>query len=384
MTTPRGQSEDSPDPLRDPDGGIVLTRREALAGMLLGWLLTGARGADAVSGYARRPACDRLRGKTVRWLVGYSPGGGYDAYSRLLEPVLERELEARIVVHNLPGAAGLVAARTLASSAPDGRTLGILDGPGLLLANRRGLAGAPDLETDLMPLARIARLHPMLVTSGDGGIKTIDGLIERARSGPLVAGITGTFSQNFVNCAVSAYLFGLEIRFVAGFPGSTEVMLALARGDVDYATADADSVREEVASGRLAPILHLSRLPPPSGSRLDGVPHLAGDAGVATRRPEIFALGGPHLREVAEGLVAFTSLGRLLVGPRGLDPGLAPCIKQALGRALDHPEFRASAARARRSLDTASAPEVEREVAQASAAVAALLPIVEDAARRIG
>ncbi len=366
----------------DPKVTPALTRREALVRILAGCGLIGLRRSSIASGTTHAPACEKIQGKTVRWLVGYSPGGGYDTYARLLEPVLERELGAKIVVHNLPGAAGIVAARTLANAAPDGQTLGILDGPGLLLAHRRQVQDVPDLEVDLALLARVARLHPLLVTAQRSGLDNIDQVLARARSRPLVAGISGIFSQNFVNCSVTSNLFGFEARFVAGFPGSREIMLALVRGDIDFAAADVESVGGDLESGKLLPILQIARAPFGFGGILNGVPHLAGGEGIVAQRPDLFAYAKPGLSEIAEGLVAFTSLGRLLVAPGGLSDELRVCLEEALSKSLASAEFRTSAERARRTLDTASAAEVEQELAAASAAVAVLLPIVEQAALR--
>lgn len=366
----------------DPRATSVVTRREALLRTFSACALIRLPHLGMASGISRGPACKDLRGATIRFLVGYSPGGGYDTYARLLEPVVERQLGAKIVVRNLPGAAGMVAARTLANATPDGRTLGILDGPGLLLAHRRRLQQAPDLEADLAPLARVARLHPLLVTSKRSGLHNVDQVLARARSGPLVAGITGTFSQNFVNCSVTAKLLGFEARFVAGFPGSREIMLALMRGDVDFAAADVESVRGHVESGQLSPILQIARAPYDLVELPNGVPHLAGSEGIVTRRPDLFLSGVPGLRESAEALVSFTSLGRLLVAPAGLSDERRYCLEDTLSRSLGSPEFRASAERAHRSLDTASAAEVERELAVASEAIKVLLPIVEQAESR--
>ena len=330
---------------------------------------------------SRQTACDVMEGARIRWLVGYSPGGGYDAYSRLIEPVLERALGAKILVDNIPGAAGIIAARTLANAPADGRTLGIIDGPGLLLANRRRVASAPDLQTELVPLGRVARLHPMLVTAAGSGLMTIEDLLARARSGFLVAGVTATVSQNFVNCAVSAHLLGIDVRFVTGFPGSREVLLAIIRGDVDFASVDAESVRSEVESEKLVPILQIAREPFGLYSAIDGVPMLAGEEGIMARRPDLFASAGSGSREMAASLVRFTSLGRLLVGPAGLPAHLRLCLEEGLSSALGGPEFRASAARAHRSLAVASAAEVRRELATAASAITRLLPVVEEAAR---
>jgi tripartite-type tricarboxylate transporter receptor subunit TctC len=318
--------------------------------------------------------------------VGYTPGGGYDAYSRLIEPFLESELQAEIFVDNVPGAGGIVGARTVADARADGRTLGLFDGPALLLANRRGIAHAPALDKDLVPLGRVSRLRPILVTGTRTGLRTIEDVIARARSRPIVFGITGPVSQNFVNCAVIADLFGFDAEFIIGYPGSSEIALAIQRGDVDAGSSDMGSTLSSIRARRLVPILQMGRRPSRLVPVLDGVPHLGGEDGLAARRPELFSpsadSGTGTARARADRLLTFTSLGRLVVAPRGVRDGLRSCLETAVASALEHPGFRASASAADRPLDVASAAEVRGELADASAAFTALLPAVERAARR--
>lgn len=65
--------------------------------------------------------------KPIRWVVGYSAGGGLDMVARLLGDSMSRQLGQPIVVENRPGAAGMIAASTAASAPPDGYTLISLD-----------------------------------------------------------------------------------------------------------------------------------------------------------------------------------------------------------------------------------------------------------------
>ena len=97
----------------------------------------GLAGAAAVSCYAEvtaraalsaADACAALAGKTVRWIVPYAAGGGFDAYSRMLEPFLETALDGQVVIVNMEGVDGLIGTKALMNAVPDGRTLGILNG----------------------------------------------------------------------------------------------------------------------------------------------------------------------------------------------------------------------------------------------------------------
>src|SRR5689334_10129280 len=75
------------------------------------------------------PIADFYNGKTVRMLIGYGPGGGYDLYGRVVAQFLPKHLPGHptIVVQNMPGAGSLLAARYMHAVAPkDGTVLGRL------------------------------------------------------------------------------------------------------------------------------------------------------------------------------------------------------------------------------------------------------------------
>src|SRR5580698_10239746 len=75
------------------------------------------------------PIADFYRGKTIRMLIAYGPGGGYDLYARLVAEFLPRHLPGNptILPENMPGAGSFVAAKYMAEVAPkDGTVLGSL------------------------------------------------------------------------------------------------------------------------------------------------------------------------------------------------------------------------------------------------------------------
>src|SRR6188508_2173758 len=75
------------------------------------------------------PVEDFYRGKTLRMLIGYGPGGGYDLYARLVADFLPKHIPGQpsIVPQNMPGAGSFAAANYMAGAAPkDGTVLGML------------------------------------------------------------------------------------------------------------------------------------------------------------------------------------------------------------------------------------------------------------------
>ena len=91
----------------------MLTRRAVLSGAMMA-------GAGVVLPAGNAPA---QGDRTVRIVAGFPAGGGIDISARLLVDPFKDALGAPVIVENRTGAAGMIAASTVAKAAPDGRTL---------------------------------------------------------------------------------------------------------------------------------------------------------------------------------------------------------------------------------------------------------------------
>jgi tripartite-type tricarboxylate transporter receptor subunit TctC len=81
-----------------------MTRRNFFA-IAVGAAFLGA----AVSAHAQANEADFFKGKTIRMVVGFGPGGGYDIYARMIAPYIAQRLDAKVVVENTPGAGSMTA-----------------------------------------------------------------------------------------------------------------------------------------------------------------------------------------------------------------------------------------------------------------------------------
>src|SRR5215212_6493524 len=109
------------------------------------WLVLGVTFASLSCGAAHgQSVADFFRGKTVTMLIGYTSGGGYDIYARVLSKHLGRHIPGNpsIVPQNMPGAGSLRVANFLYNAAPkDGTTLGMI-GRGLAVEPLIGASAA--------------------------------------------------------------------------------------------------------------------------------------------------------------------------------------------------------------------------------------------------
>jgi len=322
-------------------------------------------------------ACAGLAGGRIRWVVPHAAGGGYDAESRLIQPFLERRLGAQIAIENLPGAGGIVGARTIAAARPDARTLGIIGVPGLLAASLIGGIDAPN-PAAFTVLGRIARSWHVWAAGRNSALRTIDDAIATAKTRPLVFAISEVGSVNFVSISITAALIDAPVTMVAGFDGSQAAALAAIRGDVDLVCYNFEAIRDLIAAGDLRPLLQISDRPIDPHASLAAVPLLGGPDGLRGRQAHGRTGTAERQDAMARALIEFVAAGRIVVAPPNLDASLALCLDRTLYDTLSSPDLAAAASR---PLDIADAERARAEVLAAARDLPLLQAPLQDALR---
>ena len=121
--------------------------------------------------------------KSIRLLVGYSPGGGMDTIARVLAQRLEENLGVSVVVENRPGATSTLAAAAVAQAEPDGYTL-LLGETGLLLAPVLLPSMPFDLKKSFMPVGYVAQIPMAFAVTNSFPAKTTQELIATLKADP--------------------------------------------------------------------------------------------------------------------------------------------------------------------------------------------------------
>src|SRR5262245_48967608 len=180
------------------------------------------------------PIADFYRGKTLRMLIGYGPGGGYDIYGRLVAEVLPRHIPGNpmIVPQNMPGGGSFVASRFMAEEAPkDGTVFGSL-AQTLALDSMTNTTVKIDV-TKFSYLGRVVTNIDTGVTLPKTGIKSF----EDVRQKQYIVGTSGGGSTTVLfPSALNAY-GGAKFKLVRGYSGTTDIILAMERGEVDIVGA---------------------------------------------------------------------------------------------------------------------------------------------------
>ncbi len=120
--------------------------------------------------------------RPIQLIVAFSPGGSTDVMARAMEPYIERNLGADVVIENRPGASGEIAYTALAKADPDGYTFSFINTPGFLsMQVQRELGYEP---ADIRPVVRIVDDPSAIVVPESSEIQTLEDFVEAARAAP--------------------------------------------------------------------------------------------------------------------------------------------------------------------------------------------------------
>src|SRR4051812_44825744 len=255
-------------------------------------------------------AAEMFEGKTVTIMSAGTPGGGYDAYARLLARHLGRHLPGTplVVVKNVPGAGGLSLANRLYNIEPkDGTAIGIFQDSNAFVP----LLSSAKFEFDPLKFGWLASLDKFVPIVLAWHTKPFFSF-EDVRNKEMSVGGSGIGSSSWVNPTFLNAFAGTKFKVVNGYPGSAEITLAIERGELDGYSAWCwkclKAQKPDWYAGKKAPIL----------LQLD----FDGDA-------ELLGMGVPTLSQVLETdtqrqLASIVFGGLPMSRPFAAPPGLPP------------------------------------------------------------
>ena len=180
------------------------------------------------------PVADFYRGKTIRMFIGYGSGGGYDIYARLAAEFLPRHIPGNpaILPQNMPGAGSFVAAKYMAEVAPkDGTALGSL---AQTLALDSVVGSSTKLDAGKFRyLGRLTTNIDVGAALPATGIRTFEDVRQRQYT---IGASGGGSTTVLFPLSLSAY-GGAKFKIVRGYKGTSEILLAMERREVDIVGA---------------------------------------------------------------------------------------------------------------------------------------------------
>lgn len=211
--------------------------------------------------------------KTVSIRVAYPAGGPADVAARKTQIPLQSLLRQTVIVENLPGASGSIAATNVLNAAPDGNTLLVTTGNDMILAPL-AMAQVKYKPESYRLLSVLSTTDFMLVTNAQHSFSSVDELIEFARTKPqkdITFGSWGYGSAPYLVAADFASATGARVLDVP-YKGAAPVIQALLGNEIDMAFVPlAPNVLELVRQGKIKAIGNASMTRSPY---LTGLPTL--------------------------------------------------------------------------------------------------------------
>ena len=311
-----------------------MKRNNLLTGLVvfLALFLLVPGGGNALAALA--PEAAFYKGKVLVLIVPYSPGGGYDAYARMIAPYLEKNTGSTVVVQNVPGGGTLVGTLQMYRAKPDGLTMSIVQLSALITRALLGDTLGFDLEK-FSWLARVASENRLITAGAKSGFKTVEDMKKFGK--PIKFSAAGVLSSDFNHIALFAEALGLNIKLITAYEGSSEQDLAVIRGDVEGTVGSYTSKLKFLKSGDMVPIVQFASA---RHKEMANIP-------LGTELPGLSANG--------QVLMAFinqqAAFDRVFAAPPGIPPARLKFLREAVMRSLSNPELMAIAEKQRRPLD---------------------------------
>ena len=325
--------------------------------LLLVGYATNALAAQAGSQtFDEKAVANFYRGKSVRIIVGFSAGGGYDQYSRLIGRHLSKHIPGNpaIIVENMAGAGSIIAANHVYNAAPkDGSVIGNISGPIIL----EQLFGNPAVQFDLAKYRYLAvpvRETYVIVVTRKPGVTKLEELIGPKGKQVVFGAIPGSTVEH--GAILMRDVVGANLKVVSGFKGTADVRMAIDGGEVEGFVNTWQSLKitsiDKFKSGEWLILAQLSEkpikdLPTPN---VPAIPMLAKNS----EQQQLLKFGTSTPNE----------FGKVYVLPPGTPPDRAAALEAAFAKAFADKELLADAEKGRLEIDPMFGEETHKLVSE--------------------
>jgi tripartite-type tricarboxylate transporter receptor subunit TctC len=315
---------------------------------LLAATLLGAIGFGGTAS-AQAPA-DLWRGKQITLNIGYGPGGGYDNYARLIARYLGHYLPGNpgVVTVSRPGAGSIKLANELYNALPgDGTALGMI-GDVLLI---KQVLGEPEIKfvtRNFNWIGRLASTDPVLVVRPQTGLRRV----ADARQKEIHIGVPGAGSATAQNIRVLNNVAGTKFKLISGYSSSTEVRLAVERGEADGSGSVLWGISKDwIAANNLTLLYQVA------AEKAADLPDV----------PRFMDLGETEdQRRLLRFFASYVEIGRAVVAPPTLPPDRVAALRSAFQRMAADPALRAEADKQHIELSILSGEKLQATVEEVS------------------
>lgn len=295
------------------------------------------------------------QGKTIRIVVGNLAGDAYDLWARIFAQHMPKYIPGKpaIIVQNMPGAGGVIAANYVYSVAkPDGLTLGAF-GPSMYFDQ---LAGRKEVQFDWSKFTWIGtpeQTEFILIMRTDTPYQTIEDVRKAAQ--PPKCGATGTSTSGYYMPKFLDEGLGIKFNIVSGYPGGGEIDLGIERGELHCRnlTISTYFAREPFLTwhkkGFVRPIMQTPKKRDPRVADVPSIYELMDKY----KTPDA-------IRRVATLLLAPAVFGRPMVATPGVPPDRVKILREAYHASLKDPALLQELKKRRWEVDAISGEELAK------------------------
>lgn len=307
-------------------------------------------------------------GDTLRIVIPYSPGGGYDSQGRMAAPYVEAALKeagfpnVNVIVENVTGGGGAIATATVFAAKPDGTTVLFLDPESSIW--HQAIAGAP-FEVDKFSFIAQMSIDPMVfMIRTDNGMETFEDVIERAASQPILMGTAGKGGYDHIMPIILGHMLaeaGTPVPFdYLHLDGTAPILASMARGEVEGAVEVISTFGDAEESGGLSFLFDFIPGDQPNGQWPD--------AKDVTQIPEDkLALLGSAM-----------NYRRVFVAPPGVSDEDLGILRDAFEAALKNEELVEKSIASRRPITFVGGDEIKTLIENEAELARQFAPIVEE------
>ena len=255
--------------------------------------------------------------RPIRIIVPFAAGGGPDVLTRKMAVRLAEVLKNPVVVENIVGAGGILAAQSVARMAPNGYNL-LLGASSHLVQKAMQPAVQFDPMKDFAHITRTAFSPSILVVSADSAYTTVEDIVAAARKDPGKLNYASGGVGSAAHLAAAAMVLQAKIDVVhVPYKGSVEIVPSIIAGATQFAFPIASTALPQIKAGKVRPLAVTS------GQRVPGLPNV------------------PTLVEVfrTQDLALDAWFG--LWAPAGTPPQVVDVLFNAVVKTYDDPALRA-------------------------------------------
>ena len=290
---------------------------------------------------------DFYKGKDLTFLVGYSAGGSYGFYARLMAEHMAQYIPGKpnIIVQHMPGGGGSKAANYFYNVAPkDGSMVAFLADAAPLAQLLRPKKMKYDIAK-MTYIGSIVPVNPVIVVRRQAKAKSIEAL----KKTEIAIACSGRGSQSYIMPAMLKHFIGFKWKLICGYKGSAPMTLALQRGEVDAQSSAWISWKirhfDAIQKGDLKPIVQVGLKREADLPDLPLMQDLTEDADV---------------KRILEFVSSGSAIGRSIIAGPGTPKDRIAALRKAFDKTVKNPKLLAFAKKRNAIIDPKPGAEVQK------------------------